>query len=61
MFWIVDSILMRKGTSSKSRAPGVSYRKPKVVYNKLMEESNSDSDVITLHPLPTTASHRTKT
>lgn len=47
MFWIVDSILMRKRSGDASKEPSVYYHKPEVKYNKLKaaEESSSDCEV----------------
>lgn len=55
MFWIVDSILMRKRGSDASKEASVHYHKPKVKYNKLKaaEESCSDCEVIVHEPTPT--------
>ena len=51
MFWIVDSILMKKRSTDKM--PSVHYHKSDAKYNKLKpEESCSDSEV-TVHTQPT--------
>lgn len=53
MFWIVDSILMRKSTTDGSQVPGVHYHKSDVKYNKLKpEDSDSDCEV-TVQSQPT--------
>ena len=44
MFWIVDSILMRKRNNSQE--PSVHYHKPEVKYNKLQAgDDSSDCEV----------------
>lgn len=52
MFWIVDSILMRKTSSVASEEPSVHYHKSEVKYNKLKpaEESCSDCEVTVQSP-----------
>lgn len=52
MFWIVDSILMRKRSSPAAKEPSVHYHKPEVKYNKLKaaEESFSDCEVTVQTP-----------
>ena len=51
MFWIVDSILMRKRTDIQLKEPGVYYHKSQVKYNKLEpEDSCSDCEVIVQSP-----------
>ena len=53
MFWIVDSILMRKKTQ---KVPSVHYHKAGVKYDKLEPEDSCSECEVTLHP-PTP--HRT--
>lgn len=56
MFWIVDSILMKKRSANADKMPSVHYHKSDAKYNKLkLEESCSDSEVI-VHTQPTKAS-----
>lgn len=48
MFWIVDSIIMRKRTTKE---PGVYYYKSEIKYNKLEpDDSGSDCEVIVQSP-----------
>lgn len=53
MFWIVDSILMRKSSSPATQMPSVYYHKTEVKYNKLKpepEESDSEGEVTVQAP-----------
>lgn len=60
MFWIVDSILMRK-ISSDSKMPSVHYHKSDAKYDKLKPELDSCSDCeVTVHAQATARQHRTE-
>ena len=53
MFWIVDSILMRKSTVDASKVPGVHYHKSDVKYNKLKPEDSGSDCEVTVQSQPT--------
>lgn len=59
MFWIVDSILMRKTSNGTSKMPSVYYHKSDAKYDKLKPEDSCSDCEVTVQPQPTNQ-HRTE-
>ena len=60
MFWMVDSLLMRKKESAgASKMPTVHYHRPEVKYDQLecQEETQSETELVITQAPPTTRSH----